>query len=262
MKFEMWSFGHFLYILSPFIILTALYFLLRDKDEKLKYWVGVAIGIVSLTVIAWRNIDITINNGFDPQAIPLQVCHFGNIIVFLALVLKNKTLAAIGFTFNFPFALASLIEAEALAGYGSIWEVRAQAYIWGHLFIVLGAVYPVLLNTIRFKLKHVLKGMVVVAIIFVVAMLMNILLNGLGWNMNYFYAFDSGGVPFKMFENLAPKLEIYNKIGTELFVAWDWMYTFMVTLLGAATFFIMYYASRPLYKLAQGKDVGDGKKVA
>ena len=41
LKFEMWSFGHILYILSPAIIMTALYFLLRNKSYKVKYIVGV-----------------------------------------------------------------------------------------------------------------------------------------------------------------------------------------------------------------------------
>ena len=41
LKFEMWSFGYILYILSPAIIMTALYFLLRNKSYKVKYIVGV-----------------------------------------------------------------------------------------------------------------------------------------------------------------------------------------------------------------------------
>ena len=37
LKFEMWSFGHIIYILSPANIMTALYFLLRNKSYKVLY---------------------------------------------------------------------------------------------------------------------------------------------------------------------------------------------------------------------------------
>ena len=109
MMFEMYGILHILYILSPLFILLPLYFLLRNKSDRLKYWVGVVIGVISLSVIVTRNIDIISNHGFDPQAIPLQVCHFGNIMVFFALLFKNKTLAAVAFCLNFPFAFASVV---------------------------------------------------------------------------------------------------------------------------------------------------------
>ena len=252
MRFELWSIWHFLYILSPFIILGALYFLLKNKTEKTKYIVGVIIGVISLSIITIRNIDIIARNGFDPQAIPLQVCHFGNIMVFLALLFKNKTIAAIAFCLNMPFAFSSLIEAQSLANYSTIFSIRAQAYIWGHLFIVVGAVYPVILSTIRFKLKHVFRAMLVVFIMFIVAMLMNILLNGIGYtSINYFYAFNSDGVPFHMFENLVAPLIILFKDTTNTFVIWDYMYTFLVMLLGVVAFGLMYLFSKPLYKLVK-----------
>lgn len=255
MQFEMWGFWHYLYIASPFIILTLLYLLLKNKSQKTKYIVGVIIGVISLAILTTRNVDIVMRNGFDPQAIPLQVCHFGNIMVFLALIFKNKTLGAIAFCLNLPYAFSSLVMADTLAGYSPItWtHIRAQAYIWGHLFIVIGAVYPVMLGIIKFKLKHMLKGMLVVAIMFVVGMLMNLLLNGLGWGINYFYAFDSGGVPFGFMENLAPKLNIMFKNNSTLFVAWDWLYSTLIFVLGIISFFIMYGFSKVVYNLKGAK---------
>jgi uncharacterized membrane protein YwaF len=252
MQFQMWSVWHILYILSPILILGALHFLLKNKTEKTKYIVGVIIGVISLSIITTRNIDILVRNGFDPQTIPLQVCHFGNIMVFLALVFKNKTLAALAFCLNMPFAFSSLIEAQSLANYTNFFSIRAQAYFWGHLFIVVGAVYPVLLGTIRFTLKHVLRAIVVTLMIFVVAMLMNILFNGLGHtSINYFYAFDSSGVPFGMFEGLLAPLQIMFKNSSEVFVVWDWFYTFCIMLVGIVAFALMYWFSKPIYKLAK-----------
>jgi hypothetical protein len=252
MQFEMWSLGHALYILSPFIILTVLYFLFNNSSQKTKQTVGVVIGVISLAIILLRNIDITIRNGFDPQAIPLQVCHFGNIMVFIALIFKNKTAAAIAFCLNMPFAFSSLIEATSLADYSTIFYIRAQAYIWGHLFIIVGAVYPVLLKTIRFKLRDMLRGLFVLAIIFIMAMSMNILFRGIGYtSINYFYAFDSSGVPFKMFENLAPKLDIMFRNTTNVFVSWDYVYTLCIVVLGIVSNFLMYAFSRLIYKVGK-----------
>ena len=34
MKFEMWSVGHFLYILSSFVIFLIIYFLVKNKSKK------------------------------------------------------------------------------------------------------------------------------------------------------------------------------------------------------------------------------------
>ena len=256
MQFELWSFGHILYILSPFIVLFALYQLFKNSSEKTKHIVGVVIGVISLSIIVARNIDITIRNGFDPQAIPLQVCHFGNIMVFIALIFKNKTAAAIAFCLNMPFAFSSLIEAGSLAAYSTIFSIRAQAYIWGHLFIVVGAVYPVLLKTIRFGLKDMLRGLFVLSIIFIMAMAMNILFNGIGYtSINYFYAFNSSGVPFEMFENLAPKFNIMFKNTTNLFVAWDYVYTMCIVVLGIVANFLMYGFSRAIYIIGRKKQI-------
>lgn len=260
MQFELWSVWHFLYIFSPFVFLGILYLLLKNRSQTTKRVIGIMIGLISIGILIMRNVDITINNGFDPQAIPLQVCHFGNILVFIALIFKNKTAAALAFCFSMPFAFASLIEATVLANYSSVLVIRAQAYIWGHLLIIVGAVYPVLLNTIKFKLRNVFKGIFVLSIIFVIAMLMNLLLNGLGWNINYFYAFDSGGVPFNFLENLIPKLDLVIVYTSELFVSWDYMYTICMAGIGLFINFIMYLFSRVIYKLGKSKQVGNGIK--
>ena len=34
MKFEMWSVGHFLYILSSFILFIIIYFLVKNKSKN------------------------------------------------------------------------------------------------------------------------------------------------------------------------------------------------------------------------------------
>lgn len=209
MKFEMWTWYHYLYILSPFITIAILYLLLKNKSEKAKYIVGMIIGILSLIVIVARNVDILIRNGFDPEIIPLQVCHFGNIAVFISLVFKNKTAAAIAFCVNLIPALSSLIIADSLAGYNTIWRIRPQAYIWGHYFIVLGAMYAVVLKVVKFSFKDFLRGLLITAVLLVISIVLNTVFNDLlNYTANYFYVYNSSGIPFEMFYNLAPSITI------------------------------------------------------
>lgn len=51
MKFELWSIWHFLYIVSPFIILTIIYFLIRKKSDKTKNIVGYILGRISILIL-------------------------------------------------------------------------------------------------------------------------------------------------------------------------------------------------------------------
>jgi uncharacterized membrane protein YwaF len=243
-------------------MLGALYFLLRNRSEKTKYIVGAIIGVISLAIIVTRNVDI-LRDGFNPQAIPLQVCHLGNIIIFLALVTKNKTLVAIGFLFNLPYAYSAMIYAIQLVNYSPItWGyIKAQTYMWGHLIIVIGAIYPIMLNTIKFKFKHLFRAMQVVFVLFIIAMLMNLILNGLGMEANYFYAFDEQNLPFGIFADLAPKLNIMFEGTANLFVAWDYVYTLCILGFGLIVFFPMYPISRLIYKLGRGDKVRDDKKL-
>lgn len=96
--FEMWTAWHFVLMLAPIVAILILYFLLRKRSYKTRYIVGIVIGTISLAILLMRNIDIAVRQGFDPEIIPLQVCHFGNIMVFIALVFRSKTATSIAWT--------------------------------------------------------------------------------------------------------------------------------------------------------------------
>ena len=100
MKFEMWSIWHFLYLLLPFVIFFALYFLLRNKSDRVKSIVGYAIGGISVAILIIRNIDIFARSGWDLEVIPLQVCHIGSLVAGFALIFKRKWLILTAFCFN------------------------------------------------------------------------------------------------------------------------------------------------------------------
>ena len=228
MKFEMWSIWHIIYILSPAILMTILYFLLRKRSQKTIYIVGVIIGVLSLATITTRCVYYYMTHGFHPQEIPLQVCHFGNIVVFIALVFKSKTASAIAWSLNLAAAFSSIVLADSLAKYENVWDVLPQCYIWGHLLIVLGALYPVILKEIRMDLKSFFYGLAILFVLLIVAIVLNSYFNDVvgkdrDWFINYFYIYNSKGVPFDF---------IYD-LGTRSQYGWftiNWVYT--LTLIG------------------------------
>ncbi len=195
MTFKMYSIGHLLFFLLPIICCILLWYFLRDNKEK-QLFVGKIIGWFSLFIIASRNIYILFNAGFSPEIIPLQVCHFGNIIIFLSLVYKNKTALVIGFLLNVPAAFISFIFADSLASYDSIFDFLSLAYIFGHLTIVAGGVYPFLFGKIHITKDEIYKAIKVVAVLGIIAYFANAYFHTIGFeHINYFYMYDGQGSP-------------------------------------------------------------------
>ena len=240
MKFEMWSVWHFVLMLAPIVAILILYFALRKTSYKTRYIVGIVIGCISLSILIMRNIDIFVNNGFDPEIIPLQVCHFGNIMVFIALVFRSKIATSISWTLNLLAAYASLVFADSLENYTTMASIRAQAYIWGHMFIVIGALYAVLLKIVRIDFKSFLWGIGVLVLLLIPAIILNSYFNDvLGYSINYFYIYNSNGVPFEF---------LY--IGDRAKYGWftiNWIYTILLILIFLVLMFLIYLIQKLLY---------------
>ncbi len=240
MQFQMWSFWHYLYILSPAIIMVPLYFILRNKSYKTKYIIGIVIGVLSLSVLIIRNIDIFVRNGFDPQIIPLQVCHFGNIMVFISLVFRSKIATSVLWCLNLLAAFSSLIVADSLAGYSNFFSIRAQAYFWGHLLIVVGALYAVIMKIVRIDFKSFLYGIGVIVLLLIPSIILNSYFNDvLGKNINYFYIYNSNGVPFEF---------LY--IGERAQYGWftiNWFYTISLIVIFAVLLYGIYNIQKLFY---------------
>lgn len=240
MKFEMWSVWHYLLIIAPAVIIAALYLPLRKKSYKTKYIVGVVIGLISLGILLLRNIDIYVRTGFTPDIIPLQVCHFGNIMVFVALVFRSKTAASVAWCLNLIAAFGSLIFADALEGYATILAIRPQTYIWGHILIVVGALYAVIMKIVRIDLKSFFIGVAVLFALLIPSIILNSYFNDVcGMDCNYFYIYNSEGAPFGF---------LY--IGERAQYGWftiNWIYTILVVVIAFAVMFGIYNIQKLLY---------------
>ena len=241
MQFKMYSFGHLLFTLLPIICSVVLWYFLKDKKDK-QLLVGKIIGWLSLLIIISRNVYILIGSGFSPESIPLQVCHFGNIVIFLSLVYKNKTALTIGFMLNVPAAAISFIFADSLATYDSVFDFLALIYIFGHLTIVLGGIYPFLFNTIKITKNDVIKAVKVVAIIGVVAYAANAYFHTIGFEkINYFYMYDGYGSPLGFIADMFEPITIGK---FKFFLP----FTFSMIVLGSIVSYLMYFLSTKLSK--------------
>ena len=141
MVFKLWSIWHILYIVSPAIIFAGIYWWLRRATDKTKYIVGAVMGALSIFILILRNVDIFVRNGWDLEVIPLQVCHIGSIITGLALITKRKWMMATSFCFHIMPALLAMVFADALANYDTLLAIRPQTYVWGHILIIVCALY-------------------------------------------------------------------------------------------------------------------------
>lgn len=245
MKFEMWSLLHILYLLSPFIIFMIFFLLVRNKSEKTKYIIGIIIGIISILIILIRNIDIYIRNGWDLEVIPLQVCHIGSIIVGLSLILKKKWLILVSFCFNMLPAILAMVFADGLANYDTILKIRPQTYIWGHIFIVVGALYGIFVYKNIFTKKDLCYSLIFVSICLITAILCNNLFRlCFNWKPNYFYLFNYKGTPLKF---------LYNIIPTSIY-GWfeiNWLYTLTLIFVFLIVYILLYFLAKKLSKIKQ-----------
>ncbi|MBO5363803.1 MAG: YwaF family protein [Clostridia bacterium] len=205
MKFELWSIWHFLYMLSPFIIFAFLYYAVRNRSEKLKNTVGAVLGTISVLILIVRNIDIFVRSGWGVEVIPLQVCHIGSLIAGLALIFRKKWLLATSFCFNMIPAFLAMVFADSLANYDTLLKIRPQTYVWGHIFIIVCALYGILIFRPKLNRRDLIHSIAFIGAASVVAIVCNSLFRAtLNWEPNYFYLYNYKGTPLKFLYEVFP----------------------------------------------------------
>lgn len=242
MKFELWSIWHFLYIISPFLLFFAVYTLAKKSSGKTANIVGYILGGISIAILIVRNVDIFIRNGWETEVIPLQVCHIGSIIAGLALIFKRKWLILTAFGFNMIPAFLAMIFADSLANYDTLLKIRPQTYIWGHIFIIVCALYALLVYHPNLEKTDLYKSISFVGGMAFVAIICNSLFRTLfAWEPNYFYLFNYKGTPLKFLYQVFPS-SIYGWFEI------NWFYTVVLLLVFTGVFVGMYYLAKLLVK--------------
>lgn len=240
MTFKMWSAAHVLLMAAPFLLAALLWLLLRGRSTRAKYICGCVLGVLSLIVLVVRNAEMIIKDGFDPDVIPFQVCHFGNIMVFVSLVFKNKVAALMAWCMNMPAAYGSLVFAYSLEFYDTVFVIHAQSYIWGHILIVAGALYPIVLRLIKPDLKSFFIGVGVITVFLMIpAIVLNSYFNNvMGLYSNYFFMYSLGGTPLDY---------LYNTIGSVSTYGWfriNWGYVLILYFASFAAMLGLYFLAK------------------
>lgn len=242
MKFEMWSIWHLLYICSSFLIFFIIYGLVKNRSDKAKNLVGYVLGVLSILILVLRNTDIFMRNGWDAEVIPLQVCHIGSIVAGLALIFKRKWLTLTAFCFNMIPAFLAMVFADSLANYDSLLKIRPQTYIWGHIFIVVCALYALLVHRPKLNKKDLYKSIGFVSIMAFIAILCNSLFRAaFAWEPNYFYLFNYKGTPLKFLYTVFPA-SVYSWFEI------NWFYTSVLLAVFTGVFIGMYHLAKLLVK--------------
>ncbi len=238
----MWTIGHYIYLAIPVIMLLLLWLVTRKASDKARYIIGIILGIINIGIIILRNVDIYIREGMGLEVIPLQICHIGSIIVGLALICRSKWLLLTGFCFNLVPAILAMVFADALVNYDTILKIRPQTYIWGHIFIVVGAIYGICAYKKDYIFKNALGSLFFVFLCTCVAVLCNNLFRAwYGWEPNYFYLYNSKGTPLSF---------LYNVIPTSAYdwFSINWVYTGSLIGVFVVVFLILFLIAKKLSK--------------
>lgn len=240
MKFEMWSVMHILYLMLPIAILLVLWLFLNNASGRCKYIVGIFIGLISISIIVLRNVDIYLRDGLNAEVIPLQVCHIGSLVVGFALITRNKSLLITAFCFNLIPAILAMVFADALANYDTILKIRPQTYIWGHIFIVVGAIYGICAYKREFNKKDVMGSLFCVFICLAGALVCNnAFRHYLSWTPNYFYLYDYKGTPLKFLYDIIPA-------STYGWFLINWVYVGVLVAVFIFAYLILYFIARKI----------------
>lgn len=248
MQFTMWSFWHILYIISPFLIFAVIYLLIRNGTQTAKDILGYSLGGISVAILVVRNVDIFIRSGWDLEVIPLQVCHIGSVVAGLALILKKKWLLLTSFCFHLIPALLAMVFADALANYDTILKIRPQTYIWGHIFIIVCALYGICVYQPKFEKKDLYQSLIFVGCMAVTAVICNSLFRELlAWEPNYFYLYDYSGTPLKFLYNALPA-SVYGWFSI------NWFYVIVLLSVFVGVFIGLYFLAKIIEVKLTSKD--------
>ncbi len=248
MVFKLWSIEHFLYILSPLIIFAGIYFLIKNRSEKAKNVVGAVLGAISVFILLLRNVDIFLRNGWEVEVIPLQVCHIGSLVAGLALLTKSKWLITTAFCFNMIPALLAMVFADSLANYDTIFKIRPQTYVWGHIFIVVCALYGIFVFLPKLTKKDLFYSLIFISVMSVVAIVCNSAFRTLfEWEPNYFYLYNYKGTPLKFLYEALPT-------STYGWFAINWFYTLTLFAVFVTAFIGLFFVAKWVVRRISGQE--------
>jgi len=205
MTFDMWSTGHYLFMVSPFVLILLFTYFTKNNSLDKNRNIGIVLSVIAIVVLLLRNLEIWIKGdfAFSFELIPLQICHFANFVILIAFITKKQIWFNFALTLNMPAAFVSILFANSLTNYSTIISFRGFAYIVGHALLVLIPIWAYRVGFIKLDIKSLLKTFKVVAVLYISSIFINNLLYALsGSYANYFYTLKpERGTPLELFFN-------------------------------------------------------------
>lgn len=203
MTFTMWSIGHYLYLLSPFILLIILTYFTKNVSLDFNRKIGIGLSLLAILILLLRNIEIWVVSDFsmDIELIPLQVCHFANFVILIAFITKKQMWFNFALTLNLPAAFVSILFANSLTNYETIISFRGFAYIVGHALLVLIPIWAYNMGFVKLQIKSLFQTFKLVSILYISSIFINNLMYVFfGQYANYFYSLKpENGTPLESF---------------------------------------------------------------
>ncbi|MFP4287303.1 MAG: hypothetical protein ACLFRI_06340 [Candidatus Izemoplasmataceae bacterium] len=206
MQYEVWSIGHYLFMVLPFLLWGLFYFITKDKPYEYKRSLGIKVSILAVILLLLRNIEYLFvrNFSFDFEMVPLQICHFANFVLLYAFYKNDKTFFAFAWLFNLPAAFLSIVFSNGLENYDTILNFRGLAYILGHALIVALTLYAYSGHFIELNKKVLIKLIKLLIPLYLGAHIINIAFFTLfNQPSNYFYTMrPEAGTPLELFHDM------------------------------------------------------------
>jgi len=209
----MWGVWHILFMLSPIVGIFILWILFRKCNERVKRFVGIGLSVFAIAVWVLRSVEVYLTTA-EPlhyELIPLQICHLANFVLLFAFAAKNKYAFALLFTFFLPAAIMAIIFSNSLENFNEF-NLRAFAYIAGHLLIVVTIVWAYISGFVKLNLKIFLWSFLIVFVSYLIILVVTNLVNLMhfyGAGANYFFVLrPESGTPLAWFFGIGSMITV------------------------------------------------------
>jgi len=227
-----------------------MYLFTKEKTIEEKKKIGLILSIICIIILLLRNIEIFLQSKkIEPEIIPFQICHFANFILLFAFLKQSKTMFLIAFCFNLPAAFLSIVFANSLENYPTLFTFRALAYLFGHMLIVGIAIWAFMVKFVKVEKKAIINSTVFIITLFFLSIPINNIFNIImpEFEANYFYTLvPEAGTPLELFYTLGREI-------TFLGLNFNPIYILLTMLIGFSVFFSMILLAFFLNKRSHSK---------
>jgi uncharacterized membrane protein YwaF len=211
MHFEMYTLPHYFFMISPVIITCVIIKVMTGKSFEKQHLVGKVIAVILIIFLVIRNINNFFMGHVVSDLIPLQLCHLSAwLIIPGAIFTRNRYLSLIAITLSLPAGYISLVFAEPLVHYNSLFEVSAMCYVILHGMIVVGALYLMFIYRPKINFNDFLKSFANLVVYFFITIIINNLFISHDVPSFYFYsAIPEPGTPLETFYNWGTNYHVF-----------------------------------------------------